>query len=196
MTDDYGHSMDAEFGEEVPDTEEYPEEYLATIQQRLRVPKGSTNQYGGYNYRYIEQINDALKPILDDLKCAVVYQDELQELNNGRTYVKATCVLITPAGEIKSTAYAREQDTRKGMDAAQLTGSCSSYARKYAAQGLFALGGEADPDERPPVAEQWPEGTFSAKCKGCGSEYNGFSADMVDNCKCPNCGTVGQWALA
>lgn len=180
---------------EEPGALDYAETYLAEVQRRLRVPKGSKNAYGGYNYRNVEQINDALKPILEAVDCAVTYQDEIVEVG-GRVYVKATCTLITPPGKISSTAYAREQESRKGMDAAQLTGSCSSYARKYAAQGLFALGGEADPDERPPVEEQWPEGEFSARCKGCGSVFDHFTAEFAEAYECPNCHTKGEWAVA
>jgi len=120
-------------------------ERLNFIQQSLRAPKNQRNDFGGFNYRNVEGILEAVKPLLGD--CSVIMSDEVREVG-GRIYVVATAHLTAPDGEyIGASAYAREQTTKKGMDEAQITGACSSYARKYALCGLFAIdGGEADPD--------------------------------------------------
>lgn len=120
-------------------------ERLNTIQQSLRAPKNQRNEFGGFNYRNVEGILEAVKPLLGD--CNIIMSDDVQEIGD-RVYVRATASLVAPGGKMISvSAFAREQSSKKGMDEAQITGACSSYARKYALCGLFAIdGGEADPD--------------------------------------------------
>jgi hypothetical protein len=107
---------------------------LQGIQSSLKAPKGQTNMFGGYRYRSAEDILEALKPLLVEV--------------GGRVYVKASANLIDNDSEsvLSTTAYARESEAKKGMDDAQITGSASSYARKYALNGLFAIDDTKDPD--------------------------------------------------
>ena len=120
---------------------------LQGIQSSLKAPKGQTNTFGGYRYRSAEDILEALKPLLGEWGCSLVIQDEMVEVG-GRVYVKALANLIDNDSEsvLSTTAYAREAEVKKGMDDAQITGSASSYARKYALNGLFAIDDTKDPD--------------------------------------------------
>lgn len=119
---------------------------LVKIQQELKVPKSQTNAFGKYKYRSCEDIIEAVKPLCHAHGLAITISDELVEIG-GRHYVKATVALHDGVGiGFPTTAYAREEETKKGMDAAQITGSASSYARKYALNGLFAIDDTKDPD--------------------------------------------------
>ena len=120
---------------------------LQGIQSSLKAPKGQTNKFGGYRYRSAEDILEALKPLLGEWGCSLVIQDEMVEVG-GRVYVKASANIIDNDSEsvLSTTAFAREADVKKGMDDAQITGSASSYARKYALNGLFAIDDTKDPD--------------------------------------------------
>lgn len=120
---------------------------LQGIQSSLKAPKGQTNKFGGYRYRSAEDILEALKPLLGEWGCSLVIQDEMVEVG-GRVYVKATANLIDNETEsvLSTSAFAREAEAKKGMDDAQITGSASSYARKYALNGLFAIDDTKDPD--------------------------------------------------
>ncbi|MFA5401772.1 MAG: ERF family protein [Dehalococcoidia bacterium] len=122
------------------------ESKLLAIQAELRVPKGQMNAFGGYKYRSCEDILEAVKPLLKKHGLELTLPDEIINLGT-RYYVKATAVL-TDGGKIIASvpAYAREEDIKKGMDAAQITGSASSYARKYALNGLFLIDDTKDPD--------------------------------------------------
>ena len=113
---------------------------LKGIQSSLKAPKGQTNKFGGYAYRSAEDILTAVKPLLDEWNCTLVITDDVVEVG-GRVYVKAAAVLADTEGEytIQANGFAREAETRKGMDDSQITGSASSYARKYALNGLFAI---------------------------------------------------------
>ena len=113
----------------------------------MKAPKGQTNKFGGYRYRSAEDILEALKPLLGEWGCSLVIQDDMVEVG-GRVYVKATANLIDNETEsvLSTSAFAREAEVKKGMDDAQITGSASSYARKYALNGLFAIDDTKDPD--------------------------------------------------
>lgn len=111
---------------------------LQQIQQKLKAPKNQRNSFGGYNYRSCEDILEALKPVLAEFNTAVLLSDEIVQMGP-RWYVKATATLKTETESVSVTAYAREAETRKGMDESQITGSASSYARKYALNGLFGI---------------------------------------------------------
>jgi hypothetical protein len=120
---------------------------LQGIQSSLKAPKGQTNKFGGYRYRSAEDILESVKPLLGEWGCSLVIQDDVVEVG-GRVYVKATASLADNDTElaISATAFAREAEMKKGMDEAQITGSASSYARKYALNGLFAIDDTKDPD--------------------------------------------------
>lgn len=122
-------------------------EKLAKIQSTLKAPKGQYNSFGKYKYRNCEDILEAVKPLLAEVKAVVIIGDEL-ELIGSRFYVKATARFIDceTDAQITNTAYAREEDTKKGMDGSQITGASSSYARKYALNGLFAIDDTKDSD--------------------------------------------------
>lgn len=125
-------------------------EKLANIQQELKAPKGQYNSYGGYNYRSCEDILEAVKPLLKANKCILTISDELVNVGD-RYYIKAVAKLTdTEATKepyyIINEAYAREEETKKGMDGAQITGTASSYARKYALNGLFLIDDTKDAD--------------------------------------------------
>lgn len=119
---------------------------LITIQTELKAPKSQYNKFGGYKYRKAEDILEAVKPILQKQKCTLVMTDEIVMVGN-RIYVKSTATLKNSSGETEiSVGYAREEETKKGMDGSQITGASSSYARKYALNGLFAIDDNTDSD--------------------------------------------------
>lgn len=112
----------------------------------MNAPKNLRNSFGGYNYRSCEGILEAVKPLLAETGCTLTLSDEVLPIGS-RIYVCATASLRNAAGEVLDVkAYAREEETKKGMDAAQVTGAASSYARKYALNGLFAIDDAKDPD--------------------------------------------------
>lgn len=116
---------------------------LNTIQQKLKAPKSQYNSYGKYNYRTCEDILEAVKPLLGN--ATLIIRDEMVQLGD-RFYLKATVTLKDDKEEVSATAYAREALEQKGMNEAQITGSSSSYARKYALNGLFLIDDTKDPD--------------------------------------------------
>lgn len=122
---------------------------LIDIQQNLKVPKMRANDFGGFNYRSVEDIESAVKPFLEKHQLTLTFEDEMVGIE-GRVYVKAWAILSDGVKDIRKPAYAREAEKPKAKtDDAQLTGGCSSYARKYAAQGLFLIDdGKGDPDNK------------------------------------------------
>lgn len=119
---------------------------LGLIQSSLNAPKGQYHVFGKYNYRSCEDILAALKPLLKKHECTLTISDDIVQVGV-RFYVKATANLTNSKGEqVVVTAFAREEDMRKGMDASQVTSSASSYARKYALNGLFAIDDTKDAD--------------------------------------------------
>lgn len=120
---------------------------LLSVQTELKAPKNQFNTFGKYNYRSAEDILEAVKPLLDKHKVALVIKDKIEVLGD-RFYIQATATLYdTETGEsIEATALAREPIVKKGMDDSQITGATSSYARKYALNGLFAIDDNKDGD--------------------------------------------------
>lgn len=120
---------------------------LLYVQQNLKAPKGQYNKFGDYHYRSCEDIQEALKPLLGKVGAVLLLSDELVQIGD-RFYIKASAIFRDAEGKesISNTAYARECDSRPKMDTAQITGSCSSYARKYALNGLFCIDDSRDPD--------------------------------------------------
>ena len=122
-------------------------EKLIAIQSELKAPKSQYNNFGKYAYRNCEDILESLKPLLKEHKSTIYISDEIVTVLE-RFYVKATVTFIdAETGEnIKNTAYAREEEIKKGMDGSQVTGASSSYARKYALNGMFAIDDTKDSD--------------------------------------------------
>ncbi len=118
---------------------------MIAIQSELKAPKGQENKFGGYRYRSCEDILEALKPLLLANSATITISDEVVEIG-GRVYVKATAELAVEGGSVSVSGFARETESRKGMDASQITGAASSYARKYALNGLFAIDDTKDAD--------------------------------------------------
>ncbi|MEO3534119.1 ERF family protein [Phocaeicola vulgatus] len=119
---------------------------LNTIQNLLKAPKNQYNKFGNYKYRNCEDILEAVKPLLFSQSCTLTISDEIVMIGT-RYYVRATATIKNANGETETTtAYAREDESKKGMDASQITGSTSSYARKYALNGLFCIDDTKDSD--------------------------------------------------
>ena len=120
---------------------------LIAIQKELKAPKGQRNTYGNYNYRSCEDILEAVKPLLAKNECSLMLTDEIVQIGE-RYYIKATARLIDAKSDaiVENTAYAREEETKKGMDGSQITGTASSYARKYCLNGLFLIDDTKDAD--------------------------------------------------
>ena len=132
-------------------------EKLALIQSELKAPKAQRNDFGKYNYRNCEDILEALKPLLLKHKCTLYISDSLERIGE-RYYIKASVILkdFEGDGEISNTSFAREEESKKGMDGSQVTGACSSYARKYALNGLFAIDDTKDSDFTNSLSEKKP----------------------------------------
>lgn len=140
---------------------------LAAVQSALKAPKGQYNSFGKYNYRSCEDILEAVKPILKENGLTLTLCDDLTQCGD-RVYIKATaCVTDVESGEKVSTcAFAREPETKKGMDDSQITGTASSYARKYALNGLFCIDDTKDAD----TEESRGRESTGPICEGCGNE--------------------------
>lgn len=118
---------------------------LLNIQSRLKAPKGQYNSFGKYHYRSSEDILEAVKPLLAENECILMLSDEILLIGD-RYYVKTTATIMDEMNQLSVTASAREEDEKKGMDSSQLTGATSSYARKYALNGLFCIDDTKDFD--------------------------------------------------
>jgi FtsZ-interacting cell division protein YlmF len=136
---------------------------LEKIQNKLKAPKNQFNAFGKYYYRSCEDILEALKPILADHNATLTISDSIENIGN-RYYVKATATLgIKDKGTVSVTAYAREEEDKKGMDGSQITGAASSYARKYALNGLFLIDDTKDADTQHNSKEEPKKATEPAK---------------------------------
>lgn len=122
-------------------------ESLFYIQQELKAPKSQHNDFGNFSYRSCEDILEAVKPLLNECSCVLIINDELVNVGE-RYYIKATATLksVEDGDAISNSAYAREPAEKKGADLSQITGACSSYARKYALNGLFCIDDQKDAD--------------------------------------------------
>lgn len=121
------------------------QEKLLSVQSELKAPKGQYNSFGKYNYRNCEDILEAVKPLLKKANLTLTINDEIVLIGD-RYYVKATATVSDGETSISTSAFAREAETKKGMDDSQITGATSSYARKYALNGLFAIDDTKDAD--------------------------------------------------
>lgn len=190
-------------------------EKLLSIQTELKVPKSQYNEFGGYNYRNCEDVAEALKPLLKQHNATVLLTDEIENIGD-RFYVRATATFIDiESGEkVTVSALAREELSKKGMDGSQVTGASSSYARKYALNGLFCIDDTKDSDTlnnskeytAPPKAQKQPTKPVQPQkqassviiCPVCGkpiqpvrakdgSGYIPADAIIRQYGKCPNC---------
>lgn len=159
---------------------------LSVIQSEVKAPKGQFNSFGKYRYRSCEDIVEAVKPILNKHGFSLILTDEVVSVGD-RIYVKATATISSGEQDFSATAFAREEETKKGMDASQITGTASSYARKYALNGLFAIDDTKDADTKDP-SENVPDAgelkilrglvaSSTLDDKGKKSAY-----DAIDNC--------------
>lgn len=118
---------------------------LIKVQGLLKAPKGQYNSFGKYKYRSCEDILEAVKPLLVDNGLLLTVEDDVVMVGD-RIYIKAIATIRCGENSLQSVAFAREEDTKKGMDASQVTGAASSYARKYALNGLFCIDDNKDSD--------------------------------------------------
>ena len=143
---------------------------LSAVQMELKAPKGQYNSFGKYSYRSCEDILEAVKPLLSKNGLTLLLTDEPVAVGN-RVYIKATARLIGGGDSIEVTAYAREPEDKKGMDTSQVTGTASSYARKYALNGLFLIDDtkDADTDEYKRTT-----GKDALTCSKCGKAIKDY----------------------
>lgn len=135
-------------------------EKLSEVQNKLKAPKNQRNTFGNYNYRSAEDILEAVKPLLHKERLTLVLDDELVFIGE-RYYIKATATIydLDTKESLSNNAYAREEESKKGMDGSQITGTASSYARKYALNGLFNIDDtkDADTDEYQNQTKEQPK---------------------------------------
>lgn len=155
-------------------------EKLTTIQKALKASKKEKNDFGGYMYRTIESIFEALKPLLDKEKVSLTLSDDIVQIGD-RYYIKATAKLFDSEGSVEVSAYAREPITKKGTDESQITGAATTYARKYALTGMFLL----DNSENDPDSEQYQKKIAKNTAKEEKSQDERIAAyqDFIGLCK-------------
>lgn len=147
-------------------------EKLSDIQMRLKAPKSQYNSFGKYNYRNCEDILEAVKPLLYEHHLLLSLSDSIEAIQ-GRFYVKATATVTDGENTHKVEAYAREEESKKGMDGSQVTGASSSYARKYALNGMFAIDDTKDSDTT--NTHEKDQGKKEYKCESCGKLFSDFN---------------------
>lgn len=155
-------------------------EKLTTIQKALKASKKEKNDFGGYMYRTIESIFEALKPLLEKEKVSLTLSDDIVQIGD-RYYIKATAKLFDSEGAVEVSAYAREPITKKGTDESQITGAATTYARKYALTGMFLL----DNSENDPDSEQYQKKIAKNTAKENKSQDERIAAyqDFIGTCK-------------
>lgn len=158
-------------------------EKLINVQAALKAPKGQRNNFGNYNYRSCEDILEAVKPLLAKQGLALTISDEITAVGE-RIYVKATATLFDGKETMTVSAYAREEESKKGMDASQVTGAASSYARKYALNGLFCIDDTKDADatnthgkEETETKKEPAKAVMPVKCSDCGNTILPYISD-------------------
>lgn len=167
---------------------------LTKVQSELKAPKNQRNNFGNYNYRSCEDIVESVKPLLAKQGLALFITDDIT-LVGERYYVKATATITDGENEVHSTAYAREPLDKKGMDESQITGASSSYARKYALNGLLAIDDTKDADSlntskdytdkthnAPNRAKNTPNSTISNE----DGQFQGLDPILVKECQTLN----------
>lgn len=160
---------------------------LIEIQKELKAPKGQLNKFGGYKYRSCEDILEAVKPLCIKNGVQLTVSDELVLIGE-RYYIKATAKVTDGTETVEVNAFAREEENKKGMDASQITGTASSYARKYALNGLFCIDDtkDADTDEftkrtsrdAEPLATEAEKKVFMQHCEQLGVDYKAILKEV------------------
>lgn len=163
-------------------------EKLAAVQAALKAPKGQYNSFGKYKYRSCEDIVESVKPLLKQNGLLLTLSDEIVLIGD-RFYVKATAEVIDvkDGGIVTVSAFAREEESKKGMDGSQVTGASSSYARKYALNGMFAIDDTKDSDstnthgqdqteQKPEQPKQTPRNMLIARLHELGINVNAYAA--------------------
>lgn len=145
-------------------------EKISDIQFRLKAPKGQYNSFGKYKYRSCEDVLEAVKPLLNEHKLYISISDEIVTVQN-RFYVKATVTVSDGENVLATSAFAREEEAKKGMDGSQVTGASSSYARKYALNGMFAIDDNKDSDATNKGDKSQPT---EYRCENCGKPFKGL----------------------
>ena len=160
---------------------------LQQVQRNLIAPKSKFNAFGKYNYRSVESIYEAVKPLLAEVGADITVTDDIIEIG-GRIYIKSLATFVCDEGCVSVTGFARESDSRAGMDAAQVTGSSSSYARKYALGGLLLIDDNKDIDSLDNSTAHHP----APKAEPAKRDYSLFAAKM-HQCKSVQ-ELAGVWA--
>ena len=167
--------------EKITDSQVVLTQRVGDIQHKLKAPKGQYNSFGKYNYRSCEDILEGVKPLLKEHDLALLIDDEIVQIGE-RYYVKATAKITDGRESVSATAYAREPDTKKGMDESQITGATSSYARKYALNALLCIDDTKDADtmdnSKKPV-QQTQETVYNWQTLKARAAQGGISAKMI-----------------
>ena len=169
--------------ERITDSQIVLTQMVCDIQHRLKAPKGQYNSFGKYNYRSCEDILEGVKPLLKEHNLALLIDDEIVQIGE-RYYVKATATITDGRESVNATAYAREPDTKKGMDESQITGATSSYARKYALNGLLAIDDSKDADamdNSQKRVQQQPNTSYNWQTLKARATQGGISEDDLVN---------------
>lgn len=170
-------------------------EKLSAIQSELKAPKSQYNSFGKYNYRNCEDILEAVKPLCAKYKAVSVMGDEVIQIGE-RYYIKSTARLIDleSDGVVENTAYAREEAEKKGMDGSQVTGASSSYARKYALNGLFAIDDTKDSDTTNDGGREATSATKKAQAVEKTEEFKRLTkSELVQVCGVSNAEATIAW---
>ena len=181
-------------------TETTIEQAVARVQRAVVVPKARYNKFGKFSYRSFEDIVAALKEPCRGEGIAFTLDDSVVSIGE-RYYVRSECRVFFEdghGGDVTVAGYAREAEHKTGSDDAQVTGMASSYARKYALCGAFAIDGTSDPDAlaNRPAKEPPAEVPFEAKCRSCGTAYTFESrAQYEEFVKAPGCCAAPSWAV-
>ena len=167
--------------EKITDSQVVLTQRVGDIQHKLKAPKGQYNSFGKYNYRSCEDILEGVKPLLKEHNLALLINDEIVQIGE-RYYVKATAKITDGRECVSATAYAREPDTKKGMDESQITGATSSYARKYALNALLCIDDTKDADtmdnSKKPV-QQMQETVYNWQTLKARATQGGISEDEL-----------------
>lgn len=167
--------------EKITDSQVVLNQRVGDIQHKLKAPKGQYNSFGKYNYRSCEDILEGVKPLLKEHNLALLIDDEIVQIGE-RYYVKATAKITDGRESVSATAYAREPDTKKGMDESQITGATSSYARKYALNALLCIDDTKDADtmdnSKKPV-QQTQETVYNWQTLKARATQGGISEDEL-----------------
>lgn len=167
--------------EKITDSQVVLNQRVGDIQHKLKAPKGQYNSFGKYNYRSCEDILEGVKPLLKEHNLALLIDDEIVQIGE-RYYVKATAKITDGREIVSATAYAREPDTKKGIDESQITGATSSYARKYALNALLCIDDTKDADtmdnSKKPV-QQTQETVYNWQTLKARATQGGISEDEL-----------------